>query len=144
MLRLLDLTQSKKWVSLRRKQKKLCNSEFPETNSARYSRQSAHSHLSKISNMTGFSEVRIPRTFSQPQAPLTRNHIQPRLVKSAGCCTVTQRQGNAVKGLKRASFPCSSRERRDRSALESQQSGVGVGVFLSLDFMEKGQCAVSL
>ena len=148
MLRLLDLTQSQKWVKLRRKQKKLCHSEFPETDSTSYSRQGAYSRLSAISNTTGCTERRIPRTFSQPQTlSKAQERVQLRLVKSAHCCTVTRE--NFVKELKRASYPSSTQESRERSAIskiESKQTKIdtGVGVFLSLDVIEKGQFAVRL
>jgi hypothetical protein len=144
VLRLLDLTQRKKWVNLRRNQKKLCSSEFPETSSTPYSRQGTYSRLSGLSNVTGYNQRMIPRTFSQPQPPPTEEHVQPRLVKSAHCCTVTQRRENVVKELKRASYPCTSQERRANSRIQFEQTKAGVGVFLSLDIIEKGQSAVSL
>mgnify|MGYP002803401132 CR=1 FL=1 len=133
VLRLLDLTKSKKWMKSRRNQKKLCNCEFPEVNSTPYSHHGAHSRMSGISNMTaGLDERRIPRTFSQPHAPPKAELVQPRLVKSAQCRTATQNAENAIKKMKQASYPCSAQKNRDRSAVskvESDQSKVGVGVF---------------
>ena len=131
-------------MKLRRNQKKLCNYEFPEINSTPYSHHGAHLRLSGLSNMiAGLDERRIPRTFSQPHAPPKAEHVQPRLVKSAQCCTATQNPENAIKKMKRASYPSSAQENRERSPVsESDQRKVGVGVFLSLDVIEKGQSAV--
>ena len=132
---------------LRRNQKRLCHLEFPETTSTVYSRQGAFSRLSGMSNTTGFNENWIRRTRSQPQPPPTTERVQPRLVKSAHCSTVTQRRESDVQKLKRAPYPNSLPESRNRSpisTIESEQKKVGVGVFLSLDVIEKGQSAVSL
>jgi hypothetical protein len=138
-------------MKLRRNQKKLCNFEFPEVSSTPYSCYGAHSRFSEISNISnmtaGDNEKSIPRTFSQPHAQSTTEHVKPRLVKSAECCTTTQIQGNVTKKKKRASYPCSAQETRDRSAVsktESDQKKIGVGVFLSLDVIEKGQSAVRI
>lgn len=141
MLRLLDLTQRKKYIRLRRSQKTLFHTEFPETNSTSYSRQGAYSRPSALSNTTGH-ESRIPRAFSHLQPTPTTELVQPRLVKSEHCC-VTRRQENSGKLLKRASYPCSSYDRNCYSKMESEQTKVGVGVFLSVDVIEKGQSAVS-
>jgi hypothetical protein len=136
-------------MKLRRNQKKLCNFEFPEVYSTPYSCYGAHSRFSEISNISNMTaednEKSIPRTFSQPHAQSTTEHVKPRLVKSAECCTTTQMRGNVTK--KRASYPCSAQETRDRSAVsktESDQKKIGVGVFLSLDVIEKGQSAVRI
>ena len=114
--------------------------------STQNSRRGAFSRLSEISSTTGYNESSIRRTVSQPQPPPTRQ-VPPRLVRSAHCYTVTQRRENDVNKLKRASYPCSLPESCNGSAIpkvESEQSKVGVGVFLSVDVIEKGQSAVSL
>lgn len=112
--------------------------------STQNSRRGAFSRLSEISATTGYNESTIRRTVSQPQPPPTARQVPPRLVRSAHCYTVTQ---NDVNKLKRASYPCSLPESCNGSAIpkvESEQSKVGVGVFLSVDVIEKGQSAVSL
>lgn len=151
MFRLLDLTHSKKWMRLRRNQKKLCHTEFPETSSnTPFSRQGAFSRASSISNQTaGCKERRIARTFSQPHPPHNTGHIKPRLVKSAQVGALTQkRESVATSELKKAVSHCSSQESRSKSAFSRVESELhtklGVGVFLILDIIEKGKSLVSL